>query len=103
LDGALARLRYLFDARGRPRELIKQIAGTNARFVTEDIEGQLRRNAGSADFRIRWLNRKLPRLIWLPTMTAGPLRAREVAERIQIAGARADKVHGRKHFAAGGS
>src|SRR5436853_163 len=26
-----------------PRELIKQIAGTNARFVTEDIEGQLRR------------------------------------------------------------
>src|SRR3989475_3830149 len=25
------------------RELIKQIAGTNARFVTEDIEGQLRR------------------------------------------------------------
>ena len=28
---------------GDPRELIKQIAGTNARFVTEDIEGQLRR------------------------------------------------------------
>src|SRR5213594_1980219 len=26
-----------------PRELIRQIAGTNARFVTEDIEGQLRR------------------------------------------------------------
>jgi membrane protease subunit (stomatin/prohibitin family) len=26
-----------------PRELIKQIAGTNARFVTDDIEGQLRR------------------------------------------------------------
>src|SRR3989441_3918033 len=26
-----------------PRELIKQIAGTNSRFVTEDIEGQLRR------------------------------------------------------------
>src|SRR6201988_840433 len=26
-----------------PRELIKQIAGTNARFVTEDVEGQLRR------------------------------------------------------------
>ena len=26
-----------------PRELIKQIAGTNARFITEDIEGQLRR------------------------------------------------------------
>ena len=26
-----------------PREMIKQIAGTNARFVTEDIEGQLRR------------------------------------------------------------
>ena len=26
-----------------PRELIKQIAGTNAQFVTEDIEGQLRR------------------------------------------------------------
>src|SRR6266705_2915857 len=26
-----------------PRELIKQVAGTNARFVTEDIEGQLRR------------------------------------------------------------
>jgi membrane protease subunit (stomatin/prohibitin family) len=26
-----------------PRDLIKQIAGTNARFVTEDIEGQLRR------------------------------------------------------------
>src|SRR5256886_6061876 len=26
-----------------PRELIKRIAGTNARFVTEDIEGQLRR------------------------------------------------------------
>lgn len=26
-----------------PRELIKQIAGTNAHFVTEDIEGQLRR------------------------------------------------------------
>jgi len=26
-----------------PRELMKQIAGTNARFVTEDIEGQLRR------------------------------------------------------------
>lgn len=26
-----------------PREFIKQIAGTNARFVTEDIEGQLRR------------------------------------------------------------
>src|SRR2546421_2098007 len=26
-----------------PRELIKQIAGTNARFVTEDIEGQLKR------------------------------------------------------------
>src|SRR5438270_13928982 len=26
-----------------PRELIKQIARTNARFVTEDIEGQLRR------------------------------------------------------------
>src|SRR5258705_4269762 len=30
-----------------PRELIKQIAGTNARFVTEDIEGQLRRTVGS--------------------------------------------------------
>src|SRR5437762_7702918 len=28
---------------GEPRELIKQIAGTNARFVTEDIEGQLKR------------------------------------------------------------
>src|SRR5688572_26613786 len=28
---------------GDPRELIKQVAGTNARFVTEDIEGQLRR------------------------------------------------------------
>lgn len=28
---------------GDPRELIKQIAGTNSRFVTEDIEGQLRR------------------------------------------------------------
>jgi membrane protease subunit (stomatin/prohibitin family) len=28
---------------GDPRELIKQIAGTNARFVTDDIEGQLRR------------------------------------------------------------
>lgn len=28
---------------GDPRELIKQIAGTNAQFVTEDIEGQLRR------------------------------------------------------------
>src|SRR5213595_1681070 len=26
-----------------PRELIKQIAGTNARFMTEDIEGQLKR------------------------------------------------------------
>src|SRR6266446_3343932 len=26
-----------------PREMIKQIAGTNARFVTEDIEGQLKR------------------------------------------------------------
>src|SRR5499427_2552018 len=26
-----------------PRELIKQIAGTNAQFVTEDIQGQLRR------------------------------------------------------------
>src|SRR6476469_5879858 len=26
-----------------PRELIKQIAGTNANFVTEDIEGQLKR------------------------------------------------------------
>jgi membrane protease subunit (stomatin/prohibitin family) len=26
-----------------PRELIKQIAGTNARFVTEDVQGQLRR------------------------------------------------------------
>jgi membrane protease subunit (stomatin/prohibitin family) len=26
-----------------PRELIKQIAGTNAHFVTDDIEGQLRR------------------------------------------------------------
>src|SRR3982751_5097657 len=26
-----------------PREFIKQIAGTNAQFVTEDIEGQLRR------------------------------------------------------------
>src|SRR3954463_9494164 len=26
-----------------PRELIKQVAGTNAHFVTEDIEGQLRR------------------------------------------------------------
>src|SRR5260370_12221101 len=26
-----------------PREMIKQIAGTNARVVTEDIEGQLRR------------------------------------------------------------
>src|SRR5499433_3164858 len=26
-----------------PREFVKQIAGTNARFVTEDIEGQLRR------------------------------------------------------------
>lgn len=26
-----------------PRELMQQIAGTNARFVTEDIEGQLRR------------------------------------------------------------
>src|SRR6266516_6107987 len=31
-----------------PRELIKQIAGTNARFVTEDIEGQLRRTMVSA-------------------------------------------------------
>jgi len=28
---------------GDPRELIKQVAGTNARFVTEDIEGQLKR------------------------------------------------------------
>jgi membrane protease subunit (stomatin/prohibitin family) len=28
---------------GDPREFIKQIAGTNAQFVTEDIEGQLRR------------------------------------------------------------
>src|SRR5438046_9542998 len=26
-----------------PRELIKQVAGTNDRFVTEDIEGQIRR------------------------------------------------------------
>src|SRR2546422_5740208 len=34
-----------------PRELIKQIAGTNARFVTEDIEGQCRRTmvSGSSD------------------------------------------------------
>jgi membrane protease subunit (stomatin/prohibitin family) len=31
-----------------PRELIKQIAGTNARFFTEDIEGQLRRTMVSA-------------------------------------------------------
>jgi membrane protease subunit (stomatin/prohibitin family) len=31
-----------------PRELIKQIAGTNSRFVTEDIEGQLRRTMVSA-------------------------------------------------------
>src|SRR6266852_873338 len=31
-----------------PREMIKQIAGTNARFVTEDIEGQLRRTMVSA-------------------------------------------------------
>jgi len=30
------------------RELIKQIAGTNSRFVTEDIEGQLRRTMVSA-------------------------------------------------------
>src|SRR3989441_1695717 len=34
-----------------PREMIKQIAGTNARFVTEDIEGQLKRTvvSGFAD------------------------------------------------------
>lgn len=31
-----------------PRELMKQITGTNARFVTEDIEGQLRRTMVSA-------------------------------------------------------
>jgi membrane protease subunit (stomatin/prohibitin family) len=29
---------------GDPRALIKEIAGTNARFVTEDIEGQLKRS-----------------------------------------------------------
>src|SRR5258705_4431471 len=31
-----------------PRALVKEIAGTNARFVTEDIEGQLRRTMVSA-------------------------------------------------------
>src|ERR1700674_5726467 len=31
-----------------PRELIKEIAGTNGHFVTEDIEGQLRRTMVSA-------------------------------------------------------
>jgi len=54
---------------GDPRELIKQVAGTNARFVTEDIEGQLRRTLVSG-FPTRSANPKSRRLISLQTMTS---------------------------------
>ena len=41
--GPFARFRNLLDSRCRSAAFIKEIAGTNAHFVTEDIEGQLKR------------------------------------------------------------
>ncbi len=86
-----------------PQAFIKEIAGTNAHFVTEDIEGQLKRTLVSG-FSDALGESKIAALDLASNYDElAQVHARQAERRVQDVRTGVDEVRHRKHFAAAGS